>query len=118
MFHKSCRMCKHVAYSGGDLGLSKEYYCDAVNPNMPLYGYPVLPFACPENKDEPPKPTRYTKFRADTATIDGLVDWTYEKGSCKMCANSSGMRCSLPLGTINVDICKAGIKAYWEGETE
>ena len=114
MYHKSCRMCKHVAYSGGDLGLPKEYYCDAVNPNMPLYGYPVLPFACPENKDEPPKPTRFDKFRADTATIDGLVEWTIHNHEwyCHKCVYT---HCSKECAK---SLCKQGIKAYWEGETE
>lgn len=112
MFHKSCRMCKHVAYAGGDLGLPKEYYCDAVNPNMPLYGYPVLPFACPENKTEQRKPNRYESFREQTATIDGLVQFCMDNELCH-CANRATC-----VSDASLECCKAGIKAYLEGEID
>jgi hypothetical protein len=41
-----CEKCHFCVYSGGDLGMSKEYYCGHGQESKPLPHYPIKPFDC------------------------------------------------------------------------
>lgn len=64
---------------------------------------------CIAYKPKEPKPTRYDKFRADTSTIDGFVEWLSDTEiGCEFCIyQDEAMKCVY-------GVCKAGIKAYFE----
>lgn len=56
------------------------------------------------------QPNRFDTFRQQTATIDGIVEYTKQFNTCRFC-DYVGDSCS-------DKNCKQGIKAYWEGVSE
>lgn len=60
--------------------------------------------------------TRFQQFREQTATIEGLVEWCVDREMCFCCDYL--LECSADKDFDGTTDCKAGIKAYWEGELE
>ena len=60
------------------------------------------------------KPNRFEQFREQTATIEGLVEWCVDREMCFCCDYL--LECSADKDFDGTTDCKAGIKAYWEGE--
>lgn len=105
-----CYTCKHEIIKYHDEPCKSCEHNDwARNRGYALYDH--------YEQHESHKPTRFEQFREQTATIEGLTDFTHNELGCGFCNNYSDAddECLLHYRVTDAD-CKAGIKAYWEGK--